>query len=50
MLYFGSSNFAGWQLAHAQAAAELKGMFGLVSEQSLYNLAVRTIELEALRQ
>jgi aryl-alcohol dehydrogenase-like predicted oxidoreductase len=48
VLYFGSSNFAGWHLVQAQAAAESRGMFGLVSEQSLYNLAVRTIELEVL--
>jgi len=48
VLYFGSSNFAGWHLAEAQAAASAMGMLGLVSEQSLYNLAVRTIELEVL--
>jgi NDP-hexose 2,3-enoyl reductase len=46
--YFGSSNFAGWHLAQAQAAAAAHGMLGLVSEQSLYNLAVRTVELEVL--
>ena len=48
VLYFGSSNFAGWHLSQAQAAASTKGMLGLVSEQSLYNLAVRSIELEVL--
>ncbi|MFL6287971.1 MAG: aldo/keto reductase [Actinomycetes bacterium] len=48
VLYFGSSNFAGWHLAQAQAAAKSLGMLGLVSEQSFYNLAVRTIELEVL--
>jgi aryl-alcohol dehydrogenase-like predicted oxidoreductase len=48
VLYFGSSNFAGWHLSQAQAVAQSRGGLGLVSEQSLYNLAVRTVELEVL--
>ncbi|HEY7143884.1 MAG TPA: aldo/keto reductase [Streptosporangiaceae bacterium] len=48
IIYVGSSNFAGWHLAQAQEAALRSGMFGLVSEQSLYNLAERTVELEVL--
>jgi aryl-alcohol dehydrogenase-like predicted oxidoreductase len=48
VLYFGSSNFAGWHLAQAQEAAQRLGMLGLASEQSIYNLAVRTVELEVL--
>ncbi|HKE52430.1 MAG TPA: aldo/keto reductase [Actinomycetes bacterium] len=48
VLYVGSSNFAGWQLAVAQAAAAERHFLGLTSEQSLYNLAERTIELEVL--
>jgi aryl-alcohol dehydrogenase-like predicted oxidoreductase len=48
VVYFGSSNFAGWHLAEAQAAAKSLGMLGLVSEQSFYNLAVRTVELEVV--
>jgi NDP-hexose 2,3-enoyl reductase len=48
IIYVGSSNFAGWHLAQAQEAARTFGTFGLVSEQSLYNLAVRTVELEVL--
>jgi NDP-hexose C3-ketoreductase / dTDP-4-oxo-2-deoxy-alpha-D-pentos-2-ene 2,3-reductase len=48
VIYFGSSNFAGWHLAQAQEAARRHGSFGLVSEQSLYNLAERTVELEVL--
>ncbi len=48
VLYFGSSNFAGWHLAQAQECARRLGMLGLASEQSIYNLAVRTIELEVL--
>jgi aryl-alcohol dehydrogenase-like predicted oxidoreductase len=48
VIYFGSSNFAGWHIAQAQEAAARRGMLGLVSEQSLYNLAVRAVELEVL--
>ena len=48
VLYVGSSNFAGWHIAQAQAAAERRHFLGLVSEQSLYNLTMRTIELEVL--
>ncbi len=46
ILYVGSSNFAGWHIADAQAAAARRNLMGLVSEQSLYNLLVRDIELE----
>jgi aryl-alcohol dehydrogenase-like predicted oxidoreductase len=48
VLYFGSSNFAGWHLAQAQEAAKARHFLGLVSEQSLYNLASRWVELEVL--
>ena len=48
ILYVGSSNFAGWHIAKAQEAAARRHFFGLVSEQSLYNVAVRDIELEVL--
>ena len=48
ILYAGSSNFAGWHIADAQAAAAKRNMMGLVSEQSLYNLLVRDIELEVV--
>ena len=48
ILYVGSSNFAGWHIAQAQRAAAARGFFGLVSEQSIYNLMTRTIELEVL--
>jgi aryl-alcohol dehydrogenase-like predicted oxidoreductase len=44
----GSSNFAGWDLATACTTADLRGAPRLVSEQSLYNLASRTIELEVI--
>lgn len=48
ILYVGSSNFAGWHLAVAQHAAAQRNFLGLVSEQSVYNLAERSIELEVL--
>jgi aryl-alcohol dehydrogenase-like predicted oxidoreductase len=44
--YVGSSNFAAWDVALAQCAASARHFLGLTSEQSLYNLAVRTVELE----
>jgi aryl-alcohol dehydrogenase-like predicted oxidoreductase len=48
ILYVGSSNFAGWHIARAQCEAQKRLFMGLVSEQSLYNLATRTIELEVI--
>ncbi len=48
VLYVGSSNFAGWHLAQAQELAKARHFMGLVSEQSLYNLAERTVELEVI--
>jgi aryl-alcohol dehydrogenase-like predicted oxidoreductase len=46
--YFGSSNFAGWDIATAQQIAKHRHFTGLVSEQSIYNLTARTIELEVI--
>jgi aryl-alcohol dehydrogenase-like predicted oxidoreductase len=48
ILYVGSSNFAGWHLAEAQVSAARHNLIGLSSEQSLYNLIVRDIELEVI--
>jgi len=48
VLYVGSSNFAGWHIAQACEAARARHMLGLVSEQSHYHLAQRTVELEVL--
>jgi aryl-alcohol dehydrogenase-like predicted oxidoreductase len=48
ILYVGSSNFAGWHIARGQEAAHRRGQVGLVSEQSIYNLVERTVELEVL--
>ena len=48
VIYVGSSNFAGWHIAQAQAAAGNRNFLGLVSEQSLYNLKDRMVELEVI--
>jgi NDP-hexose C3-ketoreductase / dTDP-4-oxo-2-deoxy-alpha-D-pentos-2-ene 2,3-reductase len=48
VIYAGSSNFAGWHIAQANAAAAARRFMGLVSEQSYYNLTARTIELEVI--
>ncbi|MGQ9548025.1 MAG: aldo/keto reductase [Roseiflexus sp.] len=48
VLYIGSSNFAGWHIAQANEAAQRRNFMGLVSEQSLYNLSARMIELEVI--
>ncbi len=46
--YVGSSNFAAWDIAMAQGVADSRHLLGLASEQSLYNLTQRTIELEVI--
>jgi aryl-alcohol dehydrogenase-like predicted oxidoreductase len=48
ILYVGSSNFAGWHIVQAQCSAAARNFLGLVSEQSLYNLKDRMIELELI--
>ncbi|MBF9132570.1 aldo/keto reductase [Plantactinospora sp. S1510] len=48
VLYVGSSNFAGWHLARAQESANRRNFLGLVSEQCIYNLMTRHVELEVL--
>ena len=48
ILYVGSSNFAGWHIAQAQAAAEKRHFVGLVSEQSIYNLLKREVETDVI--
>ncbi|MGH3754351.1 MAG: aldo/keto reductase [Pseudonocardiaceae bacterium] len=48
IIYVGSSNFAGWHLAAAQETACRHLVTGLVSEQSIYNLLTRWVELEVL--
>ena len=46
--YVGSSNFAGWNIAQACETAKSRRFLGLVSEQSVYSLAKRHIELEVI--
>ena len=48
IVYVGSSNFAAWDIATANQVASRRHLVGLVSEQSLYNLHARTIELEVV--
>ncbi len=48
ILYVGSSNFAGWHITQAQEIARQRHFMGLVSEQSLYNLTARMIEMEVI--
>ena len=48
ILYSGSSNFAGWHIARAQETAAGRHTNGLVSEQSIYNLLTRSVELEVI--
>ncbi len=48
ILYAASSNFAGWHIAQANELAKQRHFMGLVSEQSLYNLNARMVELEVV--
>ena len=48
VIYIGSSNFAGWHIAQANESARARNFIGLVSEQCLYNLKDRMVELEVL--
>lgn len=48
ILYVGSSNFAGWHITQANEIARSRHFMGLVSEQSVYNLNNRMVELEVL--
>ena len=48
VVYVGSSNFAGWDIATACQEASKRGLMGLASEQSIYHLNNRTIELEVI--
>src|SRR5436309_4384416 len=48
VIYVGSSNFAGWNIVQANEIARSRHFLGLVSEQSLYNLTARMVELEVL--
>ncbi len=48
VLYFGSSNFAGWHIAQANEAAKRRNFLGLISEQCHYNLIQRGVETDVL--
>lgn len=48
ILYVGTSNFAGWHIAQANERARVRHFLGLVSEQCLYNLLSRDVEMEVL--
>lgn len=48
VVYVGSSNFAGWDIATACQEASKRGLMGLVSEQSIYHLNNRMLELEVI--
>ena len=44
--YVGSSNFPGWKITQLNERAARAGRLGLISEQSLYNLLERRVEME----
>lgn len=48
VIYIGSSNFAGWNIAQACDKAAVRAFLGMVCEQSLYNLNARMVELEVI--
>jgi len=48
IIYVGSSNFAGWDIATACMSAKMRNRHGLASEQSVYNLDNRMVELEVI--
>ena len=48
VLYMGSSNFAGWDIARYNETTARRGTPGLVSEQSVYSLQNRAIEAEVV--
>lgn len=48
VVYVGSSNFAGWDIADCCMTAKMLNKQGLASEQSLYNLSNRMLELEVV--
>jgi aryl-alcohol dehydrogenase-like predicted oxidoreductase len=48
IIYVGSSNFAGWDIAASNEIARQRFMQPLVSEQSIYHLDNRMVELEVV--
>ena len=48
VIYFGSSNFGGYHIARFNERAERRNQLGLVSEQSIYHLLNRKVEMEVV--
>ena len=48
VIYTGTSNFAGWNIAQGCEKASQRNFLGPISEQSKYSLNCRTIELEVI--
>lgn len=48
IVYTGSCNYAAWDIADSCWTAKSRNMTGLVSEQSLYNISNRMLELEVI--
>jgi len=48
VIYVGSSNFAGWDIATFNSVAKANHSLGLVCEQSIYHLDNRMVELEVV--
>ncbi len=48
IIYVGSSNFAAWNIVEANYKAKERNFLGLVSEQSIYSLRNRHVELEVI--
>ncbi len=48
VIYAGTSNYAGWHIAKACEQAKARHFLGPVSEQSVYSLLNRTVELEVI--
>ncbi len=48
IIYAGSSNFAAWNITEAFFTAKERHALGLISEQSIYSLRNRNIELEVI--
>jgi aryl-alcohol dehydrogenase-like predicted oxidoreductase len=48
VIYFGSSNFGGYHIARFNERADRRNQTGLVSEQSIYHLLNRKVEIEVV--
>ena len=48
VIYIGSCNFPAWAIANANGIARERHFMGIISEQSIYNLNKRILELEVI--